>query len=306
MNTLLWNHIPIPVFVLGTAQLGLPYGIANAAPSHTPENAREIVKAALEAGIRFFDTARAYGNSEEALGKNLSLLKEKAQIITKTDPSLNPKELLKVKASVEESLQRLKVKQIFGLLLHRSSWLEFWNQGLGETLSAFRSSGQIGFLGVSVYTPDEALLALEIPEIDLLQIPMNLWDAQMSDRGVLSRAQTLGKLCFVRSLYLQGLLLMEEASVKQKLPMALEAHRKWKTICRELGTESDLLSLRYGLSLGLPLVIGADNPLQIRKNAKLLSELSPLEKEKIEWIRKEMNPYLTREILNPSLWKTVK
>ena len=55
--------------VLGTAQLGLNYGVANKTGKPTQNKAFEIMKYAVENGINYFDTAYNYGNSEIIIGK---------------------------------------------------------------------------------------------------------------------------------------------------------------------------------------------------------------------------------------------
>ena len=59
--------------VLGTAQLGLNYGITNSDGKPKLEQSLEIITYALDNGINVFDTARAYGDSEHIIG----LAKEK-------------------------------------------------------------------------------------------------------------------------------------------------------------------------------------------------------------------------------------
>jgi aryl-alcohol dehydrogenase-like predicted oxidoreductase len=53
---------------LGTAQLGLDYGVNNLTGKPRFEESRAIIQTALESGITAFDTAPAYGDSEEILG----------------------------------------------------------------------------------------------------------------------------------------------------------------------------------------------------------------------------------------------
>jgi len=76
--------------VLGTAQIGLPYGIANKTGQPDPAVAVAIINEAWGQGIREFDTAQGYGVSEEILGKALSEIgiTNEAGIISKFDPIL--------------------------------------------------------------------------------------------------------------------------------------------------------------------------------------------------------------------------
>ena len=58
--------------VLGTAQLGMAYGISNLVGKPSFDTARDIVAEAYDCGIREFDTAQVYGNSEQVLGMLLA------------------------------------------------------------------------------------------------------------------------------------------------------------------------------------------------------------------------------------------
>ncbi len=78
-------------FVLGTAQIGMQYGIANTTGKPDLINAETIIKEAWNGGIQEFDTAQAYGESEKVLGNifdNLNI-KHSAKVITKFSPNLN-------------------------------------------------------------------------------------------------------------------------------------------------------------------------------------------------------------------------
>ena len=55
--------------VLGTAQLGTNYGIANRMGKPDFDTAEAIIKTTWDAGIREFDTAQGYGDSEQVLGE---------------------------------------------------------------------------------------------------------------------------------------------------------------------------------------------------------------------------------------------
>ncbi len=68
LRSIAWRGERIPRFVLGTAQLGIEYGIANRSGRPQNRQACSIVQAAWESGVRFFDTAQDYGNAESVLG----------------------------------------------------------------------------------------------------------------------------------------------------------------------------------------------------------------------------------------------
>ena len=73
---------------MGTAQLSSPYGIANKTRQFVQDKSTAIVREAWDNGIREFDTAQGYGESERVLGRALSELEitGKACIISKLQP----------------------------------------------------------------------------------------------------------------------------------------------------------------------------------------------------------------------------
>ncbi len=73
-STVQWRGNSVPRLVAGTAQLGMRYGIANRAGPPSQSRATEVIEAALDCRIRFFDTAQAYGTSEAFLGDALRQL----------------------------------------------------------------------------------------------------------------------------------------------------------------------------------------------------------------------------------------
>ena len=155
--------------VLGTAQLGFPYGIANETGLPDQAMATAIVREAWENGIEEFDTAQAYGNSEIVLGKAFAELglSQKAKIISKFDPNLDHLNASAMSRSLDQSLQRLGTQNLYGAMLHREELLSVWHKGLSEILHDLVLSGRVHQTGVSVYSPDKAVQALNIEGIDI-------------------------------------------------------------------------------------------------------------------------------------------
>jgi len=69
--------------LLGTAQLGLHYGINNVQGKPNQEQASEILDVAFKKGIQSLDTAEAYGNAIDIIGVYHKISKKKFNIISK-------------------------------------------------------------------------------------------------------------------------------------------------------------------------------------------------------------------------------
>ena len=113
--------------MLGTAQFGLPYGIANPKGQTSRKEVLKIIKHAHETGINQYDTAAIYGESELRLGlifKELGISKY-VSVYTKIKPlsqeaRKSEKDSKKaIITSLDDSLKRLKMECISGVFFHR-------------------------------------------------------------------------------------------------------------------------------------------------------------------------------------------
>src|SRR5258706_2580374 len=115
--------------VMGSVQLGLPYGATNRTGKPPRDAALRLVRRAANAGVSVFDTARSYGDAEERLGAALAG-RRAVRTITKLDPltslaaDASPAAVCAaVDQSVAESLVALRLKALDCVLLHRAEQL---------------------------------------------------------------------------------------------------------------------------------------------------------------------------------------
>ncbi len=197
---------------LGTVQFGLLYGIANQDGQVGRDEAAAIMDSAWAEGLDTLDTAIAYGESEQVLGE---IGVGQWQVISKlpTIPESCTDVAAWVQESVLSSLERLKLPKLRGLLLHRSQQL-LGPQGeaLYRALVALKDQGKVEKIGVSIYGPDELDALWSHYQFDLVQAPFNIIDRRLATSGWLSRLHQAGTEVHIRSVFLQGLLLMEAAN----------------------------------------------------------------------------------------------
>src|SRR5262249_35380627 len=90
------TSIPASEISLGTVELGMDYGIAAAGETLRPDEAEaaRLLHHALDLGINLIDTAPAYGNSEEIIGRAISSRRSQFYLVSKvqTFPSCSPEE----------------------------------------------------------------------------------------------------------------------------------------------------------------------------------------------------------------------
>ncbi len=207
---------------LGSAQWGMPYGIANRDGEPDAIEIDTMLARAKEAGVSTIDTARAYGESEARIGR-ADAAEHGWRIITKLDPEVHhqglgiAETLERVSKSLEASRQALNTDGLPALMLHRFAHRHACGGRLWRGLLAERENGRIGTLGVSAATPEEAWAALEDPDIEILQVASSLLDLRLYRQGFFPRARELGRTVYVRSIFLQGVAHLDPESLPSTL-----------------------------------------------------------------------------------------
>ncbi len=176
-----------------------------------PECAEATVVAALAAGITLFDTASVYGDgfAESLLGRLLPQGRSAPLLCTKggfrqfaQGKALHPRDL---EAEVAASRERLRRTVIDIYLLHNPPPHLIGLPELYRPLLELRDRGWIAHIGISVAQAGDAWLALDRPEVEIVQLPFNLLNME-ADQGLLSRAAGLGKTILARETLANGML----------------------------------------------------------------------------------------------------
>ena len=186
--------------VLGTAQFGMDYGIANVSGKPSKSEVFEILEMAWRYGIRSFDTAPGY-ESESLLGEFIAVhgLEKDAILLTKL-PGMEETEDKQsaIRANIEASLEKLgcSIEVLFFhnpqdsvLLLKDPS---FFKKLLEEY--------PLKNLGVSVYDPPEVELLKDCKLELAFQFPFNVLDRRFEKVNMPHGRR------YARSIFLQGLL----------------------------------------------------------------------------------------------------
>ncbi len=289
--------------VLGTAQLGMNYGIANRTGKPDFKTAEAIIRTAWEGGIREFDTAQGYGDSEQVLGEVFQSLgiSNDAKVISKLHPDLNHLRGNELRESLDKTLSNLKISSLYGIMLHREELLKLWDKGLGENLHKFVKSGLVGQLGVSVYTPQKAIEALNTEGTSLIQLPSNLLDRRFEKAGVFELAKKKEKQVYIRSIFLQGLLLLNSDEIPINMKFVGTVLKTLEDLTQELALSKQDMATCYVKHAypGAKIVFGVDDPKQINDN--LISWKMSLPADIVDRIQNTFQ-FVDEKILNPALW----
>lgn len=208
---------------LGTVELGLEYGIAAGGEVLRPsyEDAARLLHGALDLGINVIDTARAYGEAEEIIGRALQGRRREFVLVTKAVPD-------RVEESLTESLQRLRTDYVDVLMLHCR---------VGEVPAPpVLPKERVRFVGASVYGPF-------VPAgFDCAQVAWNVLDrrAEAGEYG------SMGLMA--RSVLLRGALSFRHRWMPSVLGPVREAIERLERI----GLPLPELAYRYVLSTERP------------------------------------------------------
>ena len=162
---------------LGTWQVGGTWG----APFDDKE-ADRIIHEAIDSGINFIDTADVYsdGLSEQAVGRVVRSRSEYIYVATKcgrkTSPHTNENYNVKaLRKYVEDSLRRMQIERIDLIQLHSIPNDTYYRPEIFGLFDRLWEEGKIQHLGVSVEKVEEAIKAMEYPNVATVQIIFNLF-----------------------------------------------------------------------------------------------------------------------------------
>ena len=198
---------------IGTAQFGLDYGISNTSGKTSLKEVQSILKIATENGVDVLDTANFYGDSESAIGSCLHE-QNRFRIITKTpvlkENRYSSDDGIIIKKAFYESLKRLKLSSVAGLLIQDAyNVLAEGGEFLYEGMLELKYKGLVEKIGFSVYNGEQIDKLLDLYDFDLIQVPVNVLDQRLIKGGELKKLKNKDIEIHARSIFLQGLLLME-------------------------------------------------------------------------------------------------
>ena len=179
----------------------------------------EVVAAAIEVGVRCFDTSPMYG-SEKALGAALQRRRAEATVLTKIWTSSAAEAREQYEDQLEWFGGRIDVEQVHNLVA--------WEQHL-PWLEAERDAGRIGSLGVTHYAPSafgELGRALRTGRFQTVQLPLNPRE-RTAERELLPLAAELGVAVVVMEPFGSGELLRRPPQPDELAPLRAFGIETW-------------------------------------------------------------------------------
>ncbi len=304
------DTLQISPLTLGTAQLGMPYGVANKSGQPDPEESFSILRVALESGVTTLDTSRHYGNSEEVIGSYLGQYAgPRPLIVTKfswSRDALSDKSAARseARALARKSLTALGTDQLPIVLYHKGKdqSMDLVMKYLPEVLQELIDEGLVLHGGISLYYPEEADYVYDIEQFSVLQVPLNIFDQRLVHRQTMLRFFQSGKTVFVRSVFLQGLFFMDPEAVPHGLQEAVRYIQQLRRFAEMAEMEVAQFAVSYVRDIAgvNSIIFGADTAAQVSQNIQLIQAgRIP------EYIRAQVRDFfreVPQKIITPGLW----
>ena len=271
----------------GTVSLGLPYGIGINGQSQMPTEPDSValLQAALDRGVNFFDTALAYGKSETLIGTAFADCRDQVVICTKPahlyDIYAGQKLPLaneiraKLEQSLEQSLKRLNTDYIDIYMSHDGTEEVIENDTVIDFYQSLKKKGIIRATGVSVYTVQQSLNAIETGMWDVIQLAFNMLDQTQLPAIELAAQKGVGIV--VRSVLFKGVLTGKGNALHPALRSVQDHRQKYLQLLNDHIKMLSELAIRFVLSCkGVSSVL-----IGIDKSIYLESALTTLQKGKL-------------------------
>ena len=286
---------------IGTAQFGMDYGIGSSPGKVNISEVKKILEHAKLTNIDMLDTASAYGKSEKILGE---LNVDEFKVVTKTRhfniPKITDDALNLLNRDFEKSLKDLKLDSMYGLLIHHAD--DLMKPGASkiiEFIHNLKKTNKIRKIGVSIYENKHLSFVLENFDIDLVQLPLNIFDRRLIDNGMLKLLSQKGLEVHARSIFLQGLILMGDSSRPRKFDRWDSLWKSWSEWLNDYKISPLEASIRYAMSFSeiSKVLVGIDSINQLIEIVDAASGVLP----------PIPNELYTNDslLLNPSNWDQI-
>jgi len=188
----------LEVSALGLGCMGMSFGLG---PPGDKQEMIAVIRAAVESGVTFFDTAEVYGpfTNEELVGEALTPLRDRVVIATKFGFGINPDGTRygvdsrpeHIRQVVDAMLKRLKVTTIDLLYQHRVD-PSVPIEDVAGTVKDLIQHGKVKHFGLSEASARTIRRAHAVQPVAAVQSEYSLWTRDVEHNGVLAVCEELG------------------------------------------------------------------------------------------------------------------
>jgi len=283
--------------ILGTAQFGNKYGIANKSGKISLIEIFDILNFLKKKKLDCLDTASLYNQSETKIGKYFQKTNKKFKIITKYSFKSND--------TIEKQFK--KSLRLLGYLpntILAHNYKDYINPKFHQQIKDIKKKYLIKNVGVSLTKISELTKILKYKKPDLIQVPLNILNKSFLDKKIIKELKRKSIKILGRSIFLQGLFYKDKKFVFKKFKNVKKKYSKLLKIASYEKMTLGELSLIWAFHLKEVdnIVLGVDNLSHLKKNLDSLNKrISKESYNLIEKINLENN-----KITKPYLWKRKK
>lgn len=284
--------------IIGCAQFGSNYGISNSLRPNLKEQ-KKILDLAKRNNIGFIDSSPSYGDAEKRLG-NIGVKKFKviSKISKLSNKKLNSKNLKEIiLKDVKKSLKNLNINKLHGLLLHNSSDL-FNKRGIEIYKAMLEAKKQklTKKIGISIYDPNMIEKILNNYNFDIIQAPFNVIDRRLLNKNILNSIKKKKIEIHIRSIFLQGLLLLKNENIKNYFNKWKKLFLKWMNFLQKNQIEAQNVCVNYAFSIKQfnKVIIGFNSHDELK-------QILNIKKKSLFLPKKIMSN--SKLLIHPHLWK---
>ena len=280
--------------ILGSAQFGSKYGVTNQ-KKPTLYDIKKILNYAAKRKVKIIDTAQAYEKSETILGKyNLNRFDYIAKIKLSNKKDVGSQ----LQSLTKRSLNKLNTKSIYCLMLHDDAdLLKFNYKDLNREITRLKLEKKIKYFGISIYDKKNIIKFIGKLNIDVLECPYNIFDRRIEDKKFIYLLKKNNVKIFVRSIFLQGILLEQNFQNYKFLKKWFKNFEKYNSLLKEKNISNLEACIGFVKSKRFihSTIIGINDIVQF-------SEIFEVIKKKMKYNFDEFKINDTK-LLNPYNWK---
>ncbi|MBT7077558.1 MAG: aldo/keto reductase [Pelagibacterales bacterium] len=246
--------------IIGTAQLGTNYGIANTEKNININEKIKFLNFSYNNKLTSFDTAYAYKDSHRIIGKWIREYKLNPVLSSKI-PNLKLFAYKSIDIIFNEILKELNVKKLKNLFLHNPK--DWNNKEVKKFIINILDKKLITQFGLSIYEKKDII---KDPLIKIIQIPGNIFNQEILLSEELNKFLSTGGKIQIRSILIQGLLTINPSLIPSSMQETKEGVLFFQNVAKELNVNNvhlAILCINY-LIPNAKIIIGIDNTKQIK------------------------------------------
>ena len=253
---------------IGTVQLGQSYGPQKKRQILSLNELSKFVSYLKKNEIKYLDTASIYNFDKRIRDSNISL--KKFKIITKIQSPKKFKSKYKEKTIflIKEMLSNLRANSFYAVLLHdtknlkKSDYMEFLS-----VVKLLKKMKLIKYYGISIYSQAEFYKFRKYGKPNIVQGQLNIFDQSMLKRNFLKKLKKDGIKFHARSIFLQGLLTINNKKLRSYFKKWNKVFFEWNTFCKTKGFSNLEVATNFVLNNSLvdKIIVGFQNKNELKE-----------------------------------------